>query len=320
MNAEELKSALQPFFDNFDEIGVNVYALLKGEETSEPKRLDIESSALSGLKELFVQSLQRNVSDKEDLEVLELSASDERTNAIYVYDLEMPNELAPMSAILETDELPLLSLSSSAISNIKALLIEIGNDVGQVVLYKAIASINIFGRSSFFLIKHEHRLEEIKEEFLRVDPGFQFFRINGELLILNLEALEKSFGFHDVIKREAALGVASIEGIDLVDNPEVLHELLDDVKYARKLTKVAKSSPVLRSGVPNSSIINFCKTFPGLAGKIRFNDEENKIVLHSKVSKDLFIKLLMDNFLTSQLTNFHYTSVAKDSIDEDAVA
>ena len=105
--------------------------------------------------------------------------------------------------------------------------------------------------------------------------------------------------------------------IQLIENPEVLHELLGDVKYARRVTKIAKSSPVLKAEVPNASIIAFCKSFPKLVGKIRFNDAEDKIVLDTKVSKDLFIKLLMDDFLTSELTHFHYASVAKDSIDEE---
>ncbi|WP_082601230.1 Kiwa anti-phage protein KwaB-like domain-containing protein [Ferrovum sp. JA12] len=54
---------------------------------------------------------------------------------------------------------------------------------------------------------------------------------------------------------------------------------------------------------------------PNIDRKIRFNQAEDKIVLDSKVSKDLFIKLLMDNFLTSALTNYHDESVAKDRLD-----
>ncbi|MCY3628153.1 MAG: DUF4868 domain-containing protein [Gammaproteobacteria bacterium] len=49
-----------------------------------------------------------------------------------------------------------------------------------------------------------------------------------------------------------------------------------------------------------------------MAGRIRFNDREDKIVLDTKKSKDLFIKLLMDDFLTSELTSYHYESVVKD--------
>lgn len=316
MNADELKLALQPYYDNHEEIGVTVYAILKDPEIPGPKKLDIEADASNGLKELFLQSLRDCITNQDDLSVLNLSTSDERVDAIYVYDIELPEELTAMESVIAADDHPLLDLNDAALSGIKALLIEIGNNIGQIVLYKTMAPINIFGRASFFLKKSQHRLEQIDEEFLRVSAGFQLLRINGELLVIDLGALEKNFGFHDVIKREAALGIKSIEEIALLDNPEVLHELLDDVKYARRFTKIARSSPVLRAGVPNDSIINFCKNFPNLSGRIRFNEAEDKIILDTQVSKDLFIKLLMDDFLTSELTQYHYTSVAKDSVDE----
>ena len=124
--------------------------------------------------------------------------------------------------------------------------------------------------------------------------------------------LEQNFGFHDVIRREARLGVDSIVSSGILVNPEVLNEIIDDVKYARRLTKVSKASPVLMANISGDVIVQFCKNFPGLAKRIRFNEEGNKIILDTKVSKDLFIKVLMDDFLTSELTKFHYTSVAKE--------
>lgn len=318
MNTAELRAALQPFFDRIDEIGVSVYAILKSQGDLAPRKLDIAGDALPRLKALFMQSIREEIMERAELAVLDLSTSDERANAIYVYDIDVPDGLAAMESVSVTDNLPLLDLAQSDLSDIKALIIEIGNDIGQVVLYKTMAPVNIFGRGSFFLKKARHRLEQIDDEFLRVSAGFQFMRVNGELLVIDLHALERSFGFHEAVVREAALGISAIESISLVENPDVLRELLDDVKYARRFTKVARSSPVLNARVPNASIIQFCRTFPKLAGKIRFNVAGNKILLDTKVSKDLFIKLLMDDFLTSELTNFHYESVAKDSVEEAA--
>jgi hypothetical protein len=118
-----------------------------------------------------------------------------------------------------------------------------------------------------------------------------------------------------VIKREAALGIDAIVSAKLLTNPDVLRELVDDVKYARRFTKVAKASPVLKAGVSGESIVQFCKTFPNLVGRIKFNEENNKVILDTKASIDLFIKVLMDDFLTSELTKFHYASVAKDAVE-----
>ncbi|MES9971422.1 MAG: anti-phage protein KwaB [Candidatus Thiodiazotropha sp.] len=316
MNAEELKAALQQHYDDYEEIGVTVYAILKDSENLDPWKIDIEADASDGLKALFIQSLKETITEKDELSVLQLSSSDERAEAIYQYDIDLPDELKAMNAVLQADDFPLLDLNNSNLNNIKALLIEIGNNAGQIVLYKTMAPVNVFTRASLFLKKSQHRLEKINDEFLRVSSGFQLMQINDELFVIDLKALERSFGFHDVIKKEAALGIDSIEAIQLIDNINVLKELLDDIKYARRFTKIAKSSPVLKAAVPNDSIIAFCKSFPKLSGKIRFNEAEDKIILDTKVSKDLFIKLLMDDFLTSELTKLHYASVAKDSVEE----
>lgn len=317
MIADQLKAALQEYYNDQANIGVCVYALMKDAERPGPFKLDIEADAEAGLKTLFLQSLRDEISSKEELSVLDLSSADERVNAIYVYDLDIPEELTALETVIAQDDLPVLDLNEASLSSIRALLIEIGNDARQLVLYKTMAPVNIFGRSSFFLRKHESRLERLGDEFLRVSAGFQMMRINGNLLVLNLEALEHNFGFHDVIKREAALGIDAIVSAELVDNPDVLRELVADVKYARRLTKIAKASPVLKAGISGGSIVQFCKTFPRLVGRIRFNDENNKVVLDTKVSQDLFIKVLMDDFLTSELTKYHYASVAKDAVEPE---
>lgn len=318
MNEQELRDELQIFYDNFDEIGVSVYAILKNTDNA-PVKIDIENTALCGLKTLFIDSIKKTITDREELRVLNLSTSDERLDAIYLYDVDMPEELSSIETVIASDNLPLMNISDTNISDIKALLIEIGNNIGQIVLYKTLAPVNVYGHSSFFLIKSQTRLKQINDEFLRITPNFQLMRIKDSLFVLDLKAIEKSFGFHEVIKREATLGISAIEATMLVENSNVLHELLDDIRYARRFTKVAKASPVLKAQIPNQDIINFCKRFTKLAGKIRFNQAEDKILLDTKVSKDLFIKVLMDDFLTSELTKFHYESVAKDSLDEESI-
>lgn len=315
MNIEELKASLSYFFDNQNQIGVTIYAISKLPDQPDPKKLDIEADAQIGLKKLFLQSIKDKVLDVEELAVMNLSTSDERTNVIYAYDIEIPAELSAIDKVLANDDLPIYNLEAEKIGNIKALLIEMGDNEKQVVLYKTIAPIHIFSQSSFCLVQHETRLEKIDKDFLRISPGFQMMKIDGELLVNDLAALERSFGFHEIIKKEASLGITAIEAKLVIENVEVLRELLDDMKYARRFVKVAKGSPVLKKNIPNASIINFCKTFPSLVGKIRFNVAEDRILLDTKVSKDLFIKLLMDDFLTSDLTEFHYESVAKDSIE-----
>lgn len=316
MNKEELNNKLQYFSDNIEQIGATVYVLLKGENV--PKKLDIRADDLLNIRAMFVGSLVDTIVSDEELSVVRLSTSDERKNVIYEYDIDVPMSLQCLQSVIESDDQDIFDLENDEINSVTSLIIELGDEQNQVVLYKTMAQINIYGRSSFFLKKSAHRFEELKEEFFRLSSNFQFLRIDDSLLVIDLKTLEKSFGFHEVIQKEATLAVEAVEAINLLENPETLHELIDDVTTARKLTKIAKDSPVLKAGIENQRIVEFCRVYPSLKGKIRFNAANDKIQLDTKVSKNLFIKLLMDDFLTSELTSFHYTSLAKDEADEQA--
>lgn len=312
LSKKKLDNKLQHYIDNKNDVAVVVYALLKKDPT--PLKMDIEAAAQSGLKTLFLDSIKRDILDNVDMVVLPLSSADERNNVIYQYDIEIPAELTTLNGDLGRPNVQEFDFKIHSLDDIKVLLICIGNADGNIVLYKKMAPVNIFSRDGFFLMKSDTRLKEIKEGFFRVSDNFQIIKVNGNIFVMDLNLIEKMFGFHEVIKKEALAGVDAIKKMNIVSNIEVVSELVDDVKYARKLTKVAKASPVIQAGVNNASIIEFCKTYPSLKKRIRFNADETMISLDTKVSKNLFIKVLMDDFLTSQLTQFYYDSIAKDTV------
>lgn len=312
LDKKGLDSNLSYYIKNKDNIAIIVYAILK--DSSTPYRMDIEGSAQDGLKQLFLDSIQDNIIDNQDLHILPLSSADERGNVIYHYDIQWPAELTSLHPTLGQLIEPVFDFNKQLIDNIRVLLICIGNADQQIVLYKIMAPVNIFSRTGFFLMKSETRLEEIKNDFFRVSGNFQIMKIEGELYVIDLKSVEKMFGFHEVIKREAKIGMKAIEQMDILVDIDVIKELLEDVKYARKLTKIAKASPVIEAKIENNKIIEFCKIYPYLKNRIRFSADGTKISLDTKVSKDLFIKILMDDFLTSQLTQFYYESLAKDTV------
>ena len=47
---------------------------------------------------------------------------------------------------------------------------------------------------------------------------------------------------------------------------------------------------------------------------MRYNENQTQFLLDTKVSKDLLIKILNDDLLTSELTKLYYDSLAKDGI------
>jgi len=101
----------------------------------------------------------------------------------------------------------------------------------------------------------------------------------------------------------------------LVENIASLQELVTDVSFARKLTKVARNSPVIKQNIPNASIIQFSKVHPFTKSRMRYSDDGTQFTLDTKVSKSLLIKILNDDLLTSELTKLYYDSLAKDGIE-----
>ena len=312
MNKQELNEALAFINAPEGELQIIIYANIGG--VNEPKRLDIKEEDLTELKKLFVASIESSIISKEDHTVLPLSSADERGNCFYQYDLEVPEGLKRLETIIGNDNLSNFSLSDNQFSNIESLIIVLADTKNEISLFKKLSTVEVIGRGGFMLWKSNQRFERFKDQLLRISSSFQALRVDGEIIIIDLDAIEKEFGFHEVIIKEATKSLSVIEEKELVDNIDSLKELVSDVRFARKLTKVARNSPVIRLGIPNESIITFAKNHPLTKKKMKYKDSQTKFHLDTKVSKDLLIKILNDDLLTSELTKLYYDSLAKDDI------
>ncbi|MBP8967280.1 MAG: DUF4868 domain-containing protein [Paludibacteraceae bacterium] len=312
MNKQELNTALDFLNAPQGELQVIFYAVIDG--VDEPKKLDIKSEDLPELRNLFVDAIKSFVIDKTDFVVLPLSSADERGKCFYQYDLEIPQELELLENVIGNDNLQNFNFSSNQLSGIDSLIIVLADDNHEISLFKKLSPVEIVGRGGFMLWKSNQRFERFKDQMLRISSRFQVLRVAGELIIIDLSAIEKSFGFHDVITREATASLSVIEKMELVSNMDSLAELVSDVSFARKLTKVAKSSPVIKLKIPNENIIAFAKSHPLTKKKMRLSEDGKQFNLDTRVSKNLFIKILNDDLLTSELTKLYYDSLAKNGI------
>ena len=312
MNKQELNEALAFINAPEGELQIIIYANISG--ANEPRRLDIKEEDLTELRKLFVASIESSIISKEDHTVLPLSSADERGNCFYQYDLEVPEGLKRLETIIGNDNLSNFSLSDNQFSNIESLIIVLADTKNEISLFKKLSTVEVIGRGGFMLWKSNQRFERFKDQLLRISSSFQALKVGGEIIIIDLDAIEKEFGFHEVIIKEATKSLSVIEEKELVDNIDTLKELVSDVRFARKLTKVARNSPVIRLGIPNESIIASAKNHPLTKKKMKYNDSQTKFHLDTKVSKNLLIKILNDDLLTSELTKLYYDSLAKDDI------
>lgn len=312
MNKNQLDQALDFLNNPSGELQTILYALFK--ETGEVKKLDIKADDIPEIQGMFIGAVNSTILNK-DYNVLPLSTADERGNCFYEYDLELPEELAHLEDIIGNDDLETFSFQEDELTQIAAIIVVIADDEQETSIYKKLSPVEVVGRGGYMLWKSNERFERFEDKLLRISPRFQVLRVAGQVIIADLSSIERSFGFHDVITREATASLDAISDMNIVSNMDSLHELVDDVSFARKLTRVARNSPVMQLNIPNPTIIAFAKAHPATKNKMRFNAGDTHFELDTRVAKDLFIKILNDDLLTSELTQKHYDSLAKDGVD-----
>ncbi|XEC95683.1 anti-phage protein KwaB [Paenibacillus tarimensis] len=317
MSIEELKDQLRIFFQNEEGLLAEVYFILKGTEGTYLRMADIHQDTQKELTTKFIEKVRDDIINKQELNLIKISDADDRTNVIYEYDLEeTPSELNVISDIIQNDNFPHFSFNQDKLNDLKGFVILISNNGQNLVLYKKHYPVELFRKDSGFSLTrlgNNQRFVKLKEDIVRISSYFEFFNFNDTLFINNLNALEKFFGFHDAIKKRAKITLDQIKEYGILENPDELEEMIDDITYSRKLTKVGNSSPVL-GRIPTNEVINFVENFPGLQGAFEFNDDRSKIKIGTKKSKQMLIKLLNDDYLHSQLTRQYYDSLAKDAV------
>lgn len=256
----------------------------------------------------------------DELSLLNVSGADDRANAIYRYDLpEVPVQIQHLATILQRDNFDVFSFEADDLAHLEGILVILGHGQQQLALYKHQYPVALLKRdSSFSLVRfrNQNRLVKLEDDILRINSKFEFMRIGDEYFIVDIKTLERFFGFHDAVRNVAVQGIANIDRAQLLVDTEALTARLNDISFSRKLIRSAKASPVL-GVIPNDQVIAFVETHPALRGRFRLSDDGSKLKLDTKVSQDLFLKLLNDDFLQSELTKRYYASLAKDNLDAD---
>lgn len=323
MKIREIKNEIEEMLS--EKHGIMLYAVLKTEDEKTVKFLNIadengeSDNTSSDLLVGFVETIRNKFAVyNEDDEIMKLSSADERKNALYYYDLdELPLEmekLKDVSATLNVKEI--FNFEEDNLKQIIALIVVVGDENRNLIMYKQQYPVSLMNRDRYMLtpIPHENRLKRFDKDILRVDFNYQFFLWNDIVYISDIEKMEKICSFHDIIINEARTSIQKIEEMNILDNVDVLNDELDNITFARKLTRIYKDSKVIGK-VSNQAIIEFTMRHHYFKNNpLKLTDSKDKFILDTKKSKEAFIKLMNDDLLTSQLTNSDYESLAKNNL------
>ncbi|RXZ81925.1 DUF4868 domain-containing protein [Paenibacillaceae bacterium] len=319
----ELITLLRETLLNEELITAELYFILKQDQVTLLRFIDIEGETQEELTKQFIEKINSELIEEEALELISISNADDRNKVLYEYDLdEVPEEIKLINTIIEDEDIPSFDFRNDELNQIRGIVVLISNNNHNLLLYKKHYPVSLIKKDNTFTFKrigNQKRFVSVEEDIVRINTNFEFLMIDGSLIIKELATLEKFFGFHEIIKKKAQECIVAIEQSGLLEDPDVLQELIDDISYSRKLTKVLSSSPVLNK-IPTPSIIAFTDFYPALKGQFQYNADKSRIMLTTKKAKHLFAKLLNDDFLQSELTKMFYDSLAKDTILETATS
>jgi len=318
MELQELKNKLNIINDEVNPIGITVHLVKKNEGSTESiLDADISEDLALDLKNIFINEINEKIINNEELDLKNISSTHETLNSIFLYDLnEFPQKLSIVHEFEAYQNYPNFSFSNDDLESIKAIIITIGNEENYFSIYKHIYPITIVRQDKMLgLIPIGNRFEKLNSNILQINSSIDFLFTEGNLIVHSLKTLASAYGYNEVVKNQARLKIELISELDLIDNIEELSNFIENIKYAKRVLRIQPNSPVLQ--LAKTSIISFISTHPRLSRKIRFNENGDKILLDTDISKVIAIGILNDDFLKSNLTDLDYESENKLTIGNE---
>lgn len=321
------KESLQEKLDGLiaqQECGMNLYFILHQQDDYILKKANVKNEALVPIRNVLRDNLVqlRQMMNEPTFAVLNLSGADDRKNVIYQYDLE--EELRPISLMKEVDanlfndgyftadNNHIFDFNTDAFEDVDAWIASYGVEGNHLIIYRKTFSVNLLKQGrNLFIFKDAEQIDIVKDDIFRIDGKVDFFLLDNTTLIYNLSILEKFNDFKDIVQRSAHNSLQQIADADLVDDIAKLQERADsDISFARKLIKVTANALILNV-VDKERIIQFAREHAYLSRRLKVS-ADNKFELEKKSAQNLFIQLLDDAFLHSELSSNDYLSPGKD--------
>lgn len=177
-------------------------------------------------------------------------------------------------------------------------------------MYRKIFPINILRRGTFLsFVPYSTQIQCAGDNLFKLDNNIDFIKIADELIVLNLDVLERFNGYSSLIQAEANIAVESIRNLELIENLDRLINRQVNTSFAKKLRRL-QNSPVLQ--IPKTQILNFIQNQPTLSRLLPIKND--MIILNSKKAENALLSMLNDEYLKSLLTDIEYLAANKDEI------
>jgi hypothetical protein len=319
MSIDALRLIAENLAGDDQTVGI-MFFILKEQNTFVVRKVELSADAQRALTAEMKLELREFFEG--DYVLRDLTAVDLRQDAIFRYNLvDYPPQLDAFIETLDTPgAIPDFNHTDDQVTALRAIVVVLGNGNESLSIYKHHYPTNTYRRNGFSLLRAgiaQDRFEKLDQDIIRMGHTVDFIYDGTDVFVTNFKVLEKFFGFKEAVKADASVKLATLAARNIIEDVAALEERITtqgDVTFARKVIRAISHSRVLDT-VVNDQIIQFIKQHHSLSKKIKINAAETQIVLDTKTSQNFFLKLLNDDYLKSELTQFEYDADSKDLVE-----
>ena len=314
MTLEELHEKLSFLYNENVETHISFYATTP---TTSLCLFNIENQFLDELKDLFIKEIKEVTENQSPNFTLEnYSSSTKQLDAIFQYDLQddLRPEMQLMKDVKTIIEPNLFVINpENSIDQVNGLYIVIRSANHVISLYKHIFGVDkIYAQKSLFLVHSNEQFVKQQESMLRISPTFQMLCVDDDIIMTDIQKLERIMDLKAVLTNAASQHIATIVNEkQLVTRSDLLEKVSNEPTMAKKLIHAVTVGKVFLKNISNAVIIAFAQK---KGAKLNMSYQGNQFDLTNKAEARRFIKLIDDDYLTSELTREDYDANQKQEL------
>lgn len=314
MTLEKLHEKLSFLYNENVETHISFYATTP---TTSLCLFNIENQFLDELKDLFIKEIKEVTDNQSPNFTLEnYSSSTKQLDAIFQYDLQddLRPEMQLMKDVKTLVDPDLFVINpNNSIDQVNGLYIVIRSANHVISLYKHIFGVDkIYAQKSWFLVHSNEQFVKQQESMLRISPTFQMLCVDDDIIMTDIQKLERIMDLKEVLTNRAAEHIATIVNQrQLVKDSIQLERVSKEPTMAKKLIHALTEGKVFVHNISNDVIIKFAQK---KNAKLNMTYQGEQFDLKNRSEAKRFIKLIDDDYLTSELTQEDYDANQKQEL------
>ncbi len=305
------------FLKDAADIGADLYFHYQDENETKsllkvPTNIDEVNKKIS---RIFSKSIIETFSPDKEFDVLNLSHVKEADpiTTYYYYQNNFPDLLN----IVFEQKTPVYKFSRHKYGNIKGFVIKLNLGAKQIVLYKVKNPLDFHVKPTMLtILRIENGFTSPSDESLILNDKFDYVLIGKNLIVMNLDQLERKYKFEErirlhsknIIKSLKSNGKSIIHGFDHLEN-----FLANNMGFARKMASIDFTGVLWKTDF--KVVKKAIEDHPKLAQYLKFNESGTKFNIKSAKAAKIFFSLCNDLVMESIISKKVATVTEKDEIE-----